>query len=193
MVSREPGGWGTLDYEFNAFGGAVSPRLVSWLLSAVRNGRVFRLPIVISPQLVSAEALGVSASTEWEGLPWANDQPWSNGKNWDFSPVAPVAASGLAGSTTLSIDLGAFGQVLWNGHVIGEGDHAYWVDDVSYAGSVATVTVSPPLRRDVTTSSLIKFRPIMTGLCTAPETFESMFEPAGIVRPGAVRFTEVVL
>lgn len=190
-VTREPGGWATLDYEFSALGGAYGPRLVSWLLSAVRNWRPFTIPIVISPQLVPATEFGVAASLEWQGLPWDNDQPWSNGENWTFSPVAKVATMALKGSTTLIVDMAILGDILRHGHVIGVGQNAYLVDDLDTSGTSAVVTVSPPLRRSAFVGDLVRFRPWMTGVCTTPETFETLFDPGGLVRPGSIRFTEV--
>lgn len=190
-MTREPGGFSTLTYEFTAFGGAVAPRMVSWLTSAIRNARIFRLPIVISPQLVPAVDFGVSASADFSGVPWANNQPWSNGSNWAFEPIAPVASLGLKGSTQIIIDMTELGQILWHGHVIGEGRNAYMVDDIEYEGVYAYATVSPPLRRTVNVGSRVLFRPYMTGICTSPDGFEDMFDRAGIVRPGTVTFTEV--
>ena len=62
-------------------------------------------------------------------------------------------------------------QILSIGHLFGvevDGyDFTHKVTDIIYDDSdVATVTVSPPLRRDVTTSHSAKFRPKMLAQCT---------------------------
>lgn len=197
-LSREPGGgWATLDYEFPPFvDRTAAPRLVSWLMMAVRNGRVFRLPIVVSPQLVPASAFNpaFSVATDRYGLPWSNRRSWANGENWAFNPMArAVGGTVPAGSTQLLIDMTSYGQILWHGHVIGEGAHAYLVEDIEYEGAAARVTVTPPLRRAVASGARIKFRPTMTGVCTTPESFEALYEPGGFIRPGSISFTEVVV
>lgn len=191
-VYREAGGRAALEATFSNFGG-VNARLISWLTSLVMNGRVFRFPLSRCPQLVSARDLGLSASLEWDGLPWDNDQPFDNDENWAFEPVVEASAAALKGSATLVLDVGDTGEALQHGHVIGHADRAYMVEAIDYDGTEATLTVSPPLRVAVADGDLVTFRPSMLCSVEDPGAFRSMFDVGGIIQPGSLTLREVLI
>ncbi len=206
-LSPEPGGFGWLEVEFGRVEDADT--LVSWLMSKIANGNVFRIPITRSPQLVSASALGISIGeydplrrfgmtetitpSELDGLAWTNGQTWLNGGGWMFSPVVLATAASLAGSTALSFSMGSLANGLRHGHVIGHRDTAYLVEDITYSGSIATVTVDPPLRSAVALGDMIRLRPKATFMATNPEAFRGLYDAAGLVQLGSASFVEAIV
>jgi hypothetical protein len=209
VLSPEPGGFSWLEVEFGYQQDGETDSLISWLMSKIANGNVFRIPIRRSPQLVPAKALGIDIAeydplrrfgltetitpSELDGLPWGNGQSWSNGQPWQFNPLALAAGASLAGTTTLTVDMGELANGLRHGHVIGHKDVAYLVDDVSYAGSIATVTVDPQLRKDVASGDLIRFRPKATFSAINPEAFRGLYEPGDLIALGSARFGEAIV
>lgn len=207
VLSPEPGGFSWLELEFGYQQDGDTNSLISWLMSKISNGNVFRIPITRSPQLVSAKALGIDIAeydplrrfgltdevtpSELDGLPWGNEQTWDNGVNWLFNPMATATAVSLAGTLALSFDMGTLLNGVRPGHVIGHKDVAYLVDEISYAGSVATVKVDPPLVKDVAIGDLVRFRPKGTFAAINPESFRGLYEMGDLVQLGSVRFGEV--
>lgn len=207
VLSPEPGGFGLLEMEFGRVEDADT--LVSWLLSKIANGNVFRIPITRSPQLVSAAALGIAIDeydplrrfgmtetvtpSELDGLPWETGVTWLNGGGWMFSPVVLATAVSLAGSSEIAFDMGTLANGLRHGHVIGHRDTAYLVEDISYAGSVATVTVDPPLRSAVAVDDMIRLRPKATFMATNPQAFRGLYDAAGLVQLGSASFVEAIV
>lgn len=170
QINPEPGGRATLDLAFPRFWtGAQQNRHVSWTLSRIARGAVFAIRICRSFQMVPQQALTVAET----GLTWANGQPWANDENWRANPWVPVVAAAAKGSEVFQADLSTLGQVLQVGHIIGFSDghdFTHVVMDVDYdAADIATVTVSPPLRRALATTSVMLFRPTFTGVCAAPD------------------------
>lgn len=169
VTNPEPGGVASLRMTVAMDHSAEANRAASWLASIIQNGRYIRIPIKNSVQLVSSSALGLTTG----GLTWSNGQKWSNGQFWRFSPKAAVAGSASKGAATVSINMSGYGQVLEIGHVIGfksgDYDFAHHVEEVSYSGNTATVTISPPLRRAVTTSDECELRPKMIARCVNPQ------------------------
>jgi len=194
VLLPEPGGRAFMDVEFR-YAPKCSAAIVSWLISKVKNGTVFRVPVFNSPQLVPAADLGISISKadQSKGLPWSNAQSWDNGQNWDFEPVAIASAASLDGTTTIHVDMGLLAKGVSHGHVIGHKDVAYVVDDITYSGSVATITITPPLRQDVVAGDLVTFRPRMRATVSNPENFRSLFERGKFIRPGGIVFVEAIV
>jgi hypothetical protein len=197
IASPEPGGLAMLEATFSANGGRSNrgqARRVSWLLSKVGNQSVFRFRLSRSPQLVSAADLGLDPQLEVSGVSWDNGQPFDNGLNFMFMPIALAGAAALEGTTVLVLELAQYGEVLQFGHLIGHDSRTYHVDAIDYDGAgSATLTVSPPLRADIEIGDAFTFRPSM--LCTVqdPAAFRSMFDAGGIVVPGSVTLLEAIL
>lgn len=193
--SPEPGGRSSMDVAFNYMRDDLTGRQVSWLTSAIKNGRVFSVPIFRSLQVV--ELTGVGSTADSLGIPWDNDQPWDNGWGWEYEPIIAATVAALKGTLTLTIDLSYFGQVLQIGHVIGPASGgAHIVDDIEYESdlsSIATVTVSPPWRKNIDVAEMISLRPKMFATVENPDSFKSMFEGGKFIRPGNITFTEAIV
>jgi hypothetical protein len=179
IANPEPGGVGMLAVSFpRFFGDRAVERQAGWTVSRIRNGSVMRIPLCASYQTLSPADLGVTPPATG-GIPWDNSNPW-DGNYWAYAlPTAPVVAAASEGQASITIDMSAFGQVLQPGHVFGfrsgAFDFTHEAMAVTYdSADVATVEISPPLRRDVTTSTEIKFRPSFMGVCVnASEAFSS--------------------
>ena len=114
---------------------------------------------------------------------------------WEWNPTANVTATALKGETTVLVDMSTLGEVLLIGHVIGfyEGgyDFAHKVMDISYdAGDIATLTISPPLRRDLTISSEMTFRPKMLVTCSNAREVAGLFQRGRHMAFSAAQFVE---
>jgi hypothetical protein len=208
-LSPEPGGRSWLQVEFAYQDNALSDPLVSWLMSKIGNGALFRIPVVRSPQLVPLSALGIAIAeydamrrfglsqevvpSELDGLPWQNGQPWENAMCWAFEPGAVISSAAAEGTTALILDMGDQPNGLQCGHVFGVGGILHKVDMIDYAGSVATVTVIPPLRRDVQAGDFVSFRPSGVFSAVDADGFRALYEPAGLIQPGGVKFMEAIL
>ena len=88
--------------------------------------------------------------------------------------------------------------MLQTGHVIGFHiggyDFAHVVTNIAYdAATVATVWVSPPLRRALTTADDMLFRPKLMGTAQNPDSFSASYEFGKWVQPGGVRFIEALV
>lgn len=197
VLTPEPGGRGILNMEFTVQRNAPADPIVSWLCSMIANGNIFRIPISFTPQIVPLPDLGLSASDN-AGLPWAAagmtpEGPWSNGQNWASDVLAETAATALAGTVMLVLDFGDLQPALRHGHLIGHDDVTYLVEDIEYDGSVATITVNPPLRNTVAQGDLVTFRPKMLAVARNPDSFRGLYEPADIIRLGSVEFVEALI
>lgn len=198
VLTPEPGGRGILNMEFTVQRNAPADPIVSWLCSMIANGNIFRIPISFTPQLVKIADLGISATLEQSGIPWAPagmtpEGPWDNGQNWAGDVLAEVAGTALAGTVTLDLDFGSLPLALRHGHLIGHDDVTYLVEDIEYDGTVATITVNPPLRNTVAQGDLITFRPKMLAIARNPDSFRGLYEPADIIRLGSVEFVEALI
>lgn len=196
VMSPEVGGRALIEWTFGTQKESTdAARLYSWLISKVSNGHIFRLPMWNSRQLVRIADLGllVPPGYDGRGVPWEGGINWSNGMGWAFEPGALTTAIGLEGTTTVIIDMGTLLPGLGHGHVIGIADRGYLVDDIEYDGQIATVTVTPPLRADISEGDFVTFRPVMYGTCVDPESFKALFDRGMWIRPGSITFAEAIL
>ena len=170
----EPGGRGELTLDFATFVSDDALREASWLMSRIRNGAVFKYDLLVTPQLIAEADLQTPRT-------------------------APVDAAVSQGSSTVTLDMATQGQVLKVGHLIGFNyDSDAWgathvVESVSYDGSnVATVGVSPPIRRDMTTLDEAQFRPTMLIQCINPRDVLGTYQFGRHIRLGQARFVEAL-
>jgi hypothetical protein len=193
----EPGGRSFLEMEFPSQRHGPTDTLISWLMSRISNGNLFRVPIGRSVQVLSDSDLGLSGGATG-GLLWAAEglvpaRPWDGGNLWAYEPGAVAAAAALEGVTELSIDVGSLPSTLNAGHVFGIDDTAYLVDDIDWDGSIATIKIDPPLRADLSEDDFITFRPKMIGFAVNPESFRANYGSASTIRPGPVTMMEALL
>lgn len=191
--SPEPGGRAELVMAFNTFGTVAANLDASWTISRIMNGAIFRIGIYRSVQLVTAAALGGSDI----GEPWRSGRPWGNDQNWSFNPTAPVAQAALRGSVECVIDMSTVGEMLRIGHVIGfavDGyDFAHVVMDIEYEDGIATLEVSPPLRRPLTTDDVMTMRPKMLVTCSNGRDVMDTFRKGKHMAFNAARFVEALV
>ena len=195
ISNPEPGGRGELVMNFAPFATEESNLAASWTISRMMNGAIFRVRLYRTVQLVSETALSTS---DTPGNPWSNSEPWSTGENWASDPVAEVAASAAKGASTFTADLSIMGQVLDLGHVVGffvDGyNFSHVVTDVEYdTDDVATVTITPPLRRALTTSDLMNFRPAMLVTCANPAEVMTNYTSGRHMALSTARFVEALV
>lgn len=187
VTTPDIGGFGRLMIQPSLTNEDTFP-LSSWVMSGT-NGRVFRTRLARTPQIARpAVALdGVSWDT---GLLWSNQQKWQGDINNTYLTTS------LEGSTALTINMSVFGQILQTGHVIGHKYDCYLIDDISYDGAnIATLTVIPPLRRDVTAGDDVIFRPWFTGQIDNSQDFFTTYdaEMNGHIQLNMITLNEVIL
>jgi len=193
VMSPDIGGRAVLDWTFNAQQHPSAQRLFSWLVSKVGSGHVFRLPVITSGQLVQAGDIGVDPTLFETAVPWDDGTLFDDGTGWEAEVGAFTVATALEGATVIVLDMAGMVEGLGHGHAIGILGRTYLVDDISYLGGGATITVTPPLRTDVDVGDFVTFRPRMYGTCVDAESFKSMFDLSGVIRPGTISFAEAIL
>lgn len=193
VSNPEPGGRAELVMAFATFPDPAQNLDASWTISRIRNSAIMRLQILSSVQLVPWADLDVADT----GQTWANGAAWANDAPWRASPFAPIAVAALAGVETVTVDLSILGDIVQIGHVIGffvDGyDFAHMVMDVEYDAGEATLTVSPPLRRGLTTDDRMMFRPKMLGVCVNAAEVAGMFQRGRHVQLQPARFVEALV
>lgn len=198
LSSPEPGGRSFLEMQLSLQTTEWDAPFSSWLMSKL-NGDIFSVRLTKTPQLISDAALGApdKITVPWAPLNpqssptlWNNSQPWSG----DGVIYTPSIIS-LEGSTTLVIDVSITGPVVKHGHVIGVGSHSYMVDDIEYNDNIATITVNPPLRRDVTDDDYVLTRPYFLGQIINGQEFKATYEAANVghIQTPRLIFAEVII
>lgn len=165
-------------------------RLCAWLLQNSRA--LFRVPVWKSPQLVGNDVLGLGINPFPQGVPFSPDVFFAGDVGFKFTPSMNVAAIALEGKTSIEIDTSRYPKVLEIGHVFGLGFCAYHVREIEYSGNIAAVKITPPLRRDVEIEEFVSLRPSVICRAKSMQNFKSMFDPAGIIRPGSLEMLEVI-
>lgn len=196
ISSPEPGGRAVLEMQIALQVKEWSAPLSSWLMSKI-NGEIFRVRLTRTPQLLQASALGV---TSGGGVPWVAEgvypeSTWDNGALWDDDVAFYTAGASLEGSTSLVVDLTGFGSPLQPGHVIGHGESCYMINDIDQVGNVATLSITPPLRRAVKVGDLVLTEPIFTGTIANGSEIRNSYDAsnAGHIQLNRIVFQEVVL
>lgn len=187
IVTPEPGGFAMLEIQLALTVTEWDYPRASWLMSKM-NGQVFRIRLAPTPQIAW------SRNRNSQGVPWDQGLLWSNLQDWegDLSGVFTTAA--LAGSNQLVADLTGLNQSAQYGHVIGHGNSCYMIDEIEYDGDIATMTVTPPLRRDVAVNDAAMLRPWFLGRISNPSEVIAMYEAAnaGHIQIGKIIFNEAI-
>lgn len=185
MTSPEPGGFGMLEVQPALVTSEFAYPLASWLMSKT-NGEILRIRLAPTPQIASARTVTAQ---------WNNVQPWGNLQPWSGDLTGTYRLNALRGSTSLSIDLAGIGPVLQAGHVIGHAYDTYMIDEVTYSGTVATISVRPPLRRNVSIGDQVMFRPYFTGSLTGGNNTHTTYdsEMNGNIQLPMLTLSEVIV
>lgn len=186
FITPEPGGFAQLEIQPALITTEWDSPLASWIMSKV-SGQVFRVRLAPSPQIAYSRKRGK------EAVLWSNEQRWSNQEKWDGDFTARYAAASLKGSVAVTLDLAGVGPIVMPGHLIGHGDHAYLVDEISYAGNVGTAIVTPPLRTDIVTGDNCYLRPWFTGRISNGSEIRAAYNNLGHVKPGRIVLQEAVV
>ena len=197
ISSPEPGGRSVLEMQIALQVKEWSAPLSSWLMSKI-NGEIFRVRLTRTPQLLRADALGITSGGG--GVPWAaegfySESTWDNDELWADDVAFYTAGASLEGSTSLVVDLSGFGSPLQPGHVIGHGESCYMINDIDQVGNVATLSITPPLRRPVNVGDLILTEPIFTGTIANGSEIRATYDASnnGHIQLNRIVFNEVVL
>ncbi len=187
IASPEPGGRSVLEMKIAYQIGEWDAPFVSWLMSKTA-GNIFRVQLINTPQLSYKESVG--------SIPWVDGSPWDNDKEWNSDGFyLETTAAALEGSTSISVDLLAYGEILKHGHVLGHGDNCYIIDEIEYAGTVATITLNPPLRKNVSLGDMIYTRPYFLGTIANGAEMRATYEASkvGGIQTNRIIFNEVIL
>ena len=190
VENPEPGGRGELLFRFPMLALASANLSASWTLSRILNGAIMRIPLY-SPcvQLIADAALGVTS-----GITWAGGYTWAGGIKWRFDPFALTTVAALKGAASVKVNMAALGRVADIGHLIGFGDVTHVIMDISYtAGNVATIAISPPLRKAQPVNSRCRFRPSMVATCTNAKDVADNFRNGRNMALNPARFVEAIL
>lgn len=186
FITPEPGGFAVLEIGPALIDTEWDAPLASWIMSKI-CGQIFRARLAPSPQIAFSRQRGMVS------VPWSNGQAWSNQQLWDGDFTARYAASSLKGSVTMEFDLTGVGPIVMPGHVVGHAWDCYLVDEISYAGDVATAVVTPPLRRDIAAGDNCFLRPWFTGRISNGGDVRSAYNSMGHVKPGNLVLQEAVV
>lgn len=193
IYSPEPGGRSMLEIQPAFRVKEWETPLSSWLMSKT-NGAIFRVRLTKTPQIA-----GYSQNAGGGGEPWDNSQNWDNSAPWLDDGVSILATgSSLEGSTTIITNVSTFGEFLRHGHVIGHGDNCYLIDDISYGGAYGasvTITVTPPLRKNITAGDLLFMQPYFLGTITNGTAMRASYDASNVggISLNKIVFQEVIL
>lgn len=181
VITPEPGGFGVLEIEPSLQNDEWLDPASSWIMSKT-NGQIFRVRLSRSPQL----------SWSRERMDRLDYNLTSPSVSYDIDASAPFASLALKGSTQVTVNLDAFGKIIRPGHVIGHAFECYQVDEVSYVGNVATITVTPPFRRNITSGQPCLLTPWFTGRINAGD-FRAPYDWLGNVKMGIITLHEAIV
>ena len=189
IMSPEPGGRSVLEVQLALRDEWQAPRM-SWLMSKT-NGQAFRVRLTKTPQLITSNSLLAPAFNAW---PRDEDQWHAPTLKNDLQTV--FVTNALEGSNVVVIDIAPIGPIVQPGHVIGHRDHTYMCDDVEYISATrARITVTPPLRKNVSTGDTCLFTPWFLGTISNGSEITTLYESAqrGHLQPGKIVFSEMIL
>lgn len=182
FITPEPGGISVLEIEPDTDITQWDSPTAAWLMSKI-NGQIFRVRLSRSPQVSWSRKRLDRLDYDWS----------SPGMSVDANATASFASSAAKGSTVVTVNLSAFGKILQPGHVIGHEFDCYQVDEVSYSGNVATVTVTPPFRRAISAGSDCLLTPWFTGRIANGAEIRSAYDWLGHVKMPNIIFNEAIV
>lgn len=179
FITPEPGGFSVLEIEPALVDNEWIDPAASWLMSKI-SGQVFRIRLSRTPQIA-----------------WSRDRldriDYDNAGQSQTDGVTKFTAASLKGAITVSIDMAQFGHLIRPGHVIGHAFDCYLVDEVTYVGTTATITVTPPLRRNIAINDPCLLTPWFTGRISNGEAIRAAYNSAGHIKPGKIILQEAIV
>jgi hypothetical protein len=198
VENPEPGGRGELTMDFPPFANEDVNLAASWIMSRILNGAIMRIRLFSpSVQLLADSVFGIDTAS---GVMWSNGLGWSEAA-WAADPRSNVITGGAKGATSLIITTTALGETTIKvGHVIGFNlngfDFTHIITDVvlNQGGpNRARITVSPPLRRQVFGTDVVKYRPAMLVTCINAREVAANFRLGRVVQLNSARFVEALV
>jgi len=96
------------------------------------------------------------------GQPWANDQPWTSGKNWQaYAPLEAVSGAADLGTSVVSLGGKFWGGALDVGDFVGFMPFHFGLYAVTEVISTGTYRIWPPLRKALTTDDYATLKPVL--------------------------------
>lgn len=181
FITPEPGGFSVLEVTPGIIDTEWVDPAASALMSRI-SGQVLRIRLSSSPQIAwSRERID------------RLDEEWSNPAGARNEAHTVFTAASLKGAVTVSIDMAQYGRLLRAGHVIGHAFDTYMVDEIEYVGTVAKITVKPPLRRNIGLGDICLFTPWFTGRISNGADIRAAYNNLGHVKPGNIILQEAVV
>jgi hypothetical protein len=188
IISPEPGGRSVLEIRLSLQANEWVAPWSSWIMSKI-NGDIFKVRLGFTPQLISTQTgKQISQLPTYLNPVFASDETRRE-------IVGTFGTSALEGTTTVQINMTQFGAILRHGHVLGHDNNCYLVDDITYNGMVATVTVTPPFRKNVLAGDECLFRPYFVGTIANGGEIRTAYEASnvGLIQLNRIVFNEALL
>lgn len=163
----------------------------AWIIQNLRRGW-FRVPLLTCPQLCNGAALVAAERSYPLGVPFSTGEYFSTGYGFLFNPTVDVSTGVLEGNSVVVLDESRYPNELMHGKVFGMGRAVYHVNEIERDGDLATVTFSPPARREIEAGEEATLRPSLICKPANVSSFVSAFEPANLIQPGELIMNEVV-
>ena len=172
---------GVLEIELSINDGQWADPSASWLMSKV-SGQILRIRLSKTPQIAWSSERNNHL-----------DPDWKNASRDNSDGVSAFLVDAPKGSLAVTVNLSAFGKILRPGHVIGHAFDCYMVDEIAYAGSVASFTVSPPIRRDILAGDDCLITPWFTGRISNGADMRSQYNHLGHIKMGNIILHEAII
>jgi hypothetical protein len=188
VLSPEPGGRSVLELRLSMQRNEWVTPWASWLMSKI-NGDIFKIRLVFTPQLISTQT-----GKQITQLPTYHNPVFAS-DDTRRELVGQFGTVALEGTNVVQIDMTSFGQILRHGHLVGHEDNCYIVDDITYAGMIATITLNPPLRKNVAIGDDAPFRPYFIGTIANGGEIRAAYDAAnnGLIQLERIIFNEAIL
>lgn len=170
---------------------SVDAAWAAWIIQNLRRGW-FSVPLLTCPQLCNGAALVAAEAAYAQGLPFSTEEYFSTGYGFRFNPTVDVSTGVLEGNSVVVLDESRYPDELTHGKIFGMGRAVYHVNEIERDGDLATVTFSPPARRDIEVGEEATLRPSLICKPADVSSFINAFEPADLIQPGELVMNEVV-
>lgn len=137
----------------------TSARRADGMLTALHNGaNALQFPWNLAGQMADLSDFGLPSS---QNLNWSNGFPWSNGLPWRGGPPVESVAAAVAKDTSIvTLGSSSWGAQLGMGDQFGfNGLFGVYKVTETYPDNANKYRVWPPLRADITTSTVATLEP----------------------------------
>ncbi|NOV15871.1 hypothetical protein E5S70_07190 [Ensifer adhaerens] len=138
-------------------------RYRGWVTALHAGANATRVPFG-DPDMMTLLEAGISASPAQErlGMPWGNDEPWSNGQNWAVTaPNVGLAAVAEIDTTIIRLQDSFWGHRLQPGDYLGFFPLHFGLYTVTEERGSGEYRIWPPLRKALTTGDFATLYPVL--------------------------------